>query len=161
MSMHRSRHLHARLGRRAKGIAAAGSAASCLVMALGAGGGVANASSVRSAAKSTFVIGSVLNDLTNPFQATMGKAEQAEASKRGVTIHVVSGNVNGSISISQQVAEVQQFISRKVNMILVTPLRSERDRPSHQEGKRGRHPGHGRQHGGRQRGQGHHLCRRQ
>ncbi|MHB1499116.1 MAG: sugar ABC transporter substrate-binding protein [Acidimicrobiales bacterium] len=121
MSMHRSRRLHARLGGRAKRLAAAGSAASCLVLALGPGGGVSFASSVRSAAKSTFVIGSVLNDLTNPFQATMGKAEQAEASKLGVTIHVVSGNVNGSISISQQVAEVQQFISRKVNMILVTP----------------------------------------
>lgn len=63
MSMHRSSRLHVRLGGRAKRLAAVGSAASCLVLALGPGGGVSYASSVRSAAKSTFVIGSVLNDL--------------------------------------------------------------------------------------------------
>jgi ABC-type sugar transport system substrate-binding protein len=105
--------------RRARRVAAAGTALSCCFLTLGPG--VATAAKVRSAASSNIVIGSVINDLTNPFLATMGKAEQSEAKKLGVTIHVVSGNVNGSISISQQVAEVEQFISRKVNMILVTP----------------------------------------
>jgi ribose transport system substrate-binding protein len=68
-----------------------------------------------------FVIGSVVNDLTNPFLAVMGSAEKAEAAKLGMKIDVVSGNVSGTISISKQVSEVQQFISEKVNLILVTP----------------------------------------
>jgi ribose transport system substrate-binding protein len=68
-----------------------------------------------------FVVGSVINDLTNPFLAVMGSAEKAEAGKLGIKIDVVSGNVSGTISISKQVSEVQQFISEKVNLILVTP----------------------------------------
>lgn len=80
----------------------------------------ASAKTARPAA-SHFVIGSVINDLSNPFLATMGKAEQAAAKKAGATIHVVSGSSSGSISISTQISEVQQFVSQKVNAILLTP----------------------------------------
>ncbi|MBO0805509.1 MAG: sugar ABC transporter substrate-binding protein [Nocardiopsaceae bacterium] len=67
------------------------------------------------------VIGSVVNDMTNPYLATMAKAEQAAAAKYGMTIHVLSGNANGSISISQQVSDIEQLISQHVSLILVTP----------------------------------------
>lgn len=67
-----------------------------------------------------FVIGSVINDLSNPFLATMGKAEQAAAAKAGATIHVVSGSSSGTISIGTQIAEVKQFVSEHVNAILLT-----------------------------------------
>jgi ABC-type sugar transport system substrate-binding protein len=69
----------------------------------------------------SYVIGSVINDMTNPYLAAMAQAEQNEAKKYGMTVHVLSGNVDGTISISQQVADVQQLISEHVNMILVTP----------------------------------------
>jgi ABC-type sugar transport system substrate-binding protein len=67
-----------------------------------------------------FVIGSMINDLTNPFLATMGKAEEAAARRDHITIHVDSGDVDGTINISDEIAEVQQFISQKVSAILVT-----------------------------------------
>jgi ABC-type sugar transport system substrate-binding protein len=79
----------------------------------------ANAKTARPA--SSFVIGSVINDLSNPFLSTMGKAEQAAGAKAGVTVHVVSGSSSGTISISTQISEIQQFVSQKVNAILVTP----------------------------------------
>jgi ABC-type sugar transport system substrate-binding protein len=80
-----------------------------------------SASSSSSASSKHFVIGSVVNDLANPFLATMAKAEQAEAAKDGITIHVVSGSAGGTISIGQQISAVQQFISQHVNLILLTP----------------------------------------
>jgi ABC-type sugar transport system substrate-binding protein len=67
------------------------------------------------------VIGSVINDLSNPFLASMAQSEQAQAAKYGITLHVVSGSAGGTISIGQQLAAVQQFISQHVNLILLTP----------------------------------------
>lgn len=67
------------------------------------------------------MIGSVINDMTNPFLAVLASAEQNAAHKDGMTIHVLSGNSNGTISISQQVADMEQLISEHVSMILVTP----------------------------------------
>jgi len=51
----------------------------------------------------------------------MAKAEQAQAAKYGITLHAVSGNSGGTISIGTQIAAVQQFISQHVNLILLTP----------------------------------------
>jgi ribose transport system substrate-binding protein len=81
----------------------------------------ASASATSSASSKHFVVGSVVNDLSNPFLATMAKAEQAEAAKDGITLHVVSGSAGGTISIGQQISAVQQFISQHVNLILLTP----------------------------------------
>src|SRR5579864_9302561 len=75
----------------------------------------AASSSHAAPASSKFVIGSVVNDLTNPFLSTMGKAEQAEAAKHGMSIKVVSGSSGGTISVSAQISEIQQFISEKVS----------------------------------------------
>jgi ribose transport system substrate-binding protein len=103
-------------GRKLKSLVIAGTAASCLVLAAMPG-----TASAKTAAPQHFVVGFISNDLTNPFQATMSKAGVAEAKKLGITDHLVSGNVSGTISISKQVSEVQTFISQKVNMILISP----------------------------------------
>jgi ABC-type sugar transport system substrate-binding protein len=109
-----------RFGRRVKKLAIAGTATACLLLAIAPVEASASVLPTANVAKQ-FVIGSVINDLTNPFLAVMGNAEQVEAAKLGVKISVLSGNVSGTISISKQVSEVQQFISEKVNLILVTP----------------------------------------
>jgi ABC-type sugar transport system substrate-binding protein len=115
------RPLGSRYGNKVKKLAIASAAVPCLLAAaLPGSAGATNLRGATSAGKN-IVIGSVINDLTNPFLATMGQAEQAEAKKLGVTIHILSGNVSGTISISKQVSEVQQFISQHVSLILVTP----------------------------------------
>jgi ABC-type sugar transport system substrate-binding protein len=90
-----------------------------------AGAGIGFAVTTSASAKSSkvkrhFVIGSVINDLSNPFLATLAQAEQATAHKLGATIHVVSGSSGGTISISTQIAEVKQFVSEHVNALLLT-----------------------------------------
>jgi ABC-type sugar transport system substrate-binding protein len=80
----------------------------------------AGSSGSGSGAGKQFVIGSVVNDLSNPFLATMAKAEQQEAAKHGMTIHVVSGSAGGTISIGQQISAIQRFVSQKVDLILLT-----------------------------------------
>jgi ABC-type sugar transport system substrate-binding protein len=72
-------------------------------------------------ASTKFVIGSVINDLTNPFLAVLGQAEVAQGAKDGIKVNLASGNVNGTISVSAQISAVQQFISEHVNLILITP----------------------------------------
>ena len=67
-----------------------------------------------------YKIGSVIDDMTNPFLAVVGSGEQAEAKKLGSSVTVLSGNVAGTISLSQQVTDIQTFITQKVNAILVT-----------------------------------------
>jgi len=99
--------------------AAAASAACVAGAATGIVSGTASAKTAK-VASTHYVIGSVINDLTNPFLATMGKAEIAAGKKAGVTVHVVSGSSGGTISISTQISEIQQFISQKVNAILLT-----------------------------------------
>jgi ABC-type sugar transport system substrate-binding protein len=108
-------------GRKIRYLTVAGTAVSCVALAAAPVASNAAILSHRAKAKSQFVIGSVINDLTNPFLAVLGSAEQSEARKLGMKIDVVSGNVSGTISISKEVSEVQQFISQKVNLILVTP----------------------------------------
>jgi ABC-type sugar transport system substrate-binding protein len=103
-------------------LAACGSSSSGGSSSSSAGASNAPASSASSSASSKhFVVGSVVNDLSNPFLATMAKGEQAEAAKDGITLHVVSGSAGGTISIGQQISAVQQFISQHVNLILLTP----------------------------------------
>jgi ABC-type sugar transport system substrate-binding protein len=103
-------------------LAACGSSSSGGSSSSSAAASNAPASSASSSASSKhFVVGSVVNDLSNPFLATMAKAEQAEAAKDGITLHVVSGSAGGTISIGQQISAVQQFISQHVNLILLTP----------------------------------------
>jgi ABC-type sugar transport system substrate-binding protein len=116
-----SERARSRFGRRVKKVAITVTAASCLLLAVAPVGASASRRLTANVAAKQFVIGSVINDLTNPFLAVMGSAETSEAAKLGVKIDVLSGNVSGTISISKQVSEVQQFISEKVNLILVTP----------------------------------------
>jgi ABC-type sugar transport system substrate-binding protein len=102
-----------RLRRALAGIAVVGGVAAVMVSTAGA-------SPPATAAASKIVIGSVVNDLTNPFLATMAKAEETQAAKEGATIHVVGGSSGGTIQISLQIAAVQQFISQHVSLILMT-----------------------------------------
>ncbi|MDA8297286.1 MAG: sugar ABC transporter substrate-binding protein [Actinomycetota bacterium] len=67
-----------------------------------------------------FVLGSVDDDMTNPFLAVLAQGEQQQAAKLGMSIKVLSGNANGTISMSQQIAAVQQFITQHVDAILMT-----------------------------------------
>lgn len=76
-----------------------------------------NSNAARSTQKKQFVIGSVVNDLSNAWLATLAKAEKAKAAKLGMKITVV----NGALNTSTQVAAVQQFITQKVDAILLTP----------------------------------------
>jgi ABC-type sugar transport system substrate-binding protein len=118
--------------RRSRVLATVGAIGACVALAAcgssssnssSAGGGASSAASSGSSntTHKKFVVGSVVNDLSNPFLATMAKAEQAEAAKKGITLHVVSGSSGGTISISQQISAVQQFISQGVDLILLTP----------------------------------------
>jgi len=85
-------------------------------------GGTGTAASQGSSGSSShhFVIGSIVNDLSNPFLATMAQAEKSEAAKKGMSIKVVSGSSGGTISIGQQISAIQQFVSEHVNLILCT-----------------------------------------
>lgn len=98
----------------------AGAAAATLSLAA-CGSSPSGASASSGSSGHNYVIGSVINDMTNPFLAVLASAEQSAAQKDGMTIHVLSGNSNGTISISQQVSDVEQLISEHVNLILVTP----------------------------------------
>jgi ABC-type sugar transport system substrate-binding protein len=70
-----------------------------------------------SGAKKTFTIGVMINDLTNPFLASVGKAEQGEAAKLGMKIDVLNGNLNNQTEIS----EVNDLIAKHVDALLLTP----------------------------------------
>jgi ABC-type sugar transport system substrate-binding protein len=98
----------------------AGAAAATLSLAA-CGSSPSGASASGGSSGHNYVIGSVINDMTNPFLAVLASAEQNAAQKDGMTIHVLSGNSNGTISISQQVADMEQLISEHVSLILVTP----------------------------------------
>jgi ABC-type sugar transport system substrate-binding protein len=109
--------------RTVKTLLTAGAAAATLsLVACGSSSSGSSASgSTGGSSGHNFVIGSVVNDMTNPFLAVMAQSEQSAAQKDGITLHVLSGNSDGTISISQQVADVEQLISEHVNLILVTP----------------------------------------
>jgi ribose transport system substrate-binding protein len=71
-----------------------------------------------------FTIGSDVNDMETPFLAALATGEQAEAKKLGMTVKVLSANSAGSISLSQEISNIESFISEKVSVILVTPSNS-------------------------------------
>jgi len=99
-----------------------GGVAASLLATLTLVGGMSTGSA--SATGKTFTIGSDVNDLTNPFLAAVAVGEKQEAAKLGMKIKVLSGNTSGSISLSQEIANIQTFVSEKVNLILVTPSNS-------------------------------------
>lgn len=83
------------------------------VAACGSSGGTASAGG--SPGKVT--VGSMIWDTSVPFYANMIKGEKDAAKKYNVNLKIVSGNGD----ISQEVSAVQQFVTEKVNAILVTP----------------------------------------
>jgi ABC-type sugar transport system substrate-binding protein len=95
-----------------------------LIGALAFNGETATSNAKAAAATTHYKIGSVINDMTNPFLAVVGSGEQAEAKTLGSSVTVLSGNVAGAISLSQQVTDIQTFITEKVNAILVTASNS-------------------------------------
>jgi ribose transport system substrate-binding protein len=95
-----------------------------LIGALAFNGVGATTNAKAGAATTHYKIGSVINDMTNPFLAVVGSGEQAEAKTLGSSVTVLSGNVAGAISLSQQVTDIQTFITEKVNAIVVTASNS-------------------------------------
>jgi ABC-type sugar transport system substrate-binding protein len=70
-----------------------------------------------SGGKKTFTIGVMINDTTNPFLASLAKAEQAEGAKLGVTVDVLNGGLNNQ----KEISEVNDLIAKHVDALLLTP----------------------------------------
>ena len=79
-------------------------------------GGSNPAASVGS--KKQLKFGLIIMDTTNPFQATMAAAAEAEAKKRGIMTETLNGNLN----ISNQVAHIQQQIAKGVDALIVNAV---------------------------------------
>ncbi len=83
-----------------------------LSVVLGACGGGATQSPEKK-----YVIGSLIWNTSIPFYSNFIKGQQEEAQKLGVTLDLQNGNND----LNTQVAVIQQFITKKVDAILVTP----------------------------------------
>src|ERR1019366_9561914 len=71
-----------------------------LIGALASSGEEATTHAKAEAATTHYKIGSMIDDMTNPFLAVVGSGEQAEAKTLGSSVTVLSGNVAGAISLS-------------------------------------------------------------
>jgi ABC-type sugar transport system substrate-binding protein len=73
-----------------------------------------------SAAPTSITIGIALSTLNNPYFVTMENAAKAEAAAKGVTLIVADGQND----LAKQTSEIEDFISKKVNGIIVNPVDS-------------------------------------
>jgi ABC-type sugar transport system substrate-binding protein len=64
-----------------------------------------------------YKIGSMIWNTSIPFYSNLIKGEQEQGAKYGITVDVQSGNGD----IATEVAVIQQFISQRVDLILVSP----------------------------------------
>jgi ABC-type sugar transport system substrate-binding protein len=69
------------------------------------------------AASQTFHVGSMVWDTSIPFYANFIKGQKDAAAKYGIDLDIENGNSK----LESQVAVVQQFISQKKDLIIVTP----------------------------------------
>ena len=82
--------------------------------------GKVGATDAKAHTSATYKIGSVICDTTNPFWAAEGAGEKAQAKSLGMGFTLLTGNNAGTVSLPQQIADIQTFISEKVSVILVT-----------------------------------------
>ena len=86
------------------------------------GGSTSSAAASSSATASSsgttsYTLGVMINDTTNPFLSTMGNALKAEAAKLGMQVDLL----NGGGDLSTELNDVQDLINKHVNAILLTP----------------------------------------
>jgi ribose transport system substrate-binding protein len=70
-----------------------------------------------SGASTSYTLGVMINDTTNPFLSSMGNALKAEAAKLGMQVDLL----NGGGDLSTELNDVQDLINKHVNAILLTP----------------------------------------
>ena len=97
------------------------SAASAAPAASSAPASVAPASAApASAAPTSITIGIALSTLNNPYFVTMENAAKQEAAAKGATLIVADGQND----LAKQTSEIEDFIAKKVNGIIVNPVDS-------------------------------------
>ena len=82
-----------------------------------AGCGTTTATTAASGASGakTFTIGVMINDTSNPFLSTMGKALQDKAASLGMKVELVNGNKD----MSTQISAVKDLIAKKVDALAI------------------------------------------
>lgn len=100
-----------------KGVAVAVAAALSGALLAGCGGS-ANAGSTSSDASGAtqgFTLGVMINDTSNPFLSTMGKALQEKATSLGMKVELVNGNKD----MSTQISAVNDLIAKQVDALVI------------------------------------------
>jgi ribose transport system substrate-binding protein len=90
--------------------AVVGAVALAVVACSGGGGGGANKT-----------VGLALSTLNNPFFVTLRDGAQAKASELGLTLQVADGQDN----LATQISQVEDFITKKVAVIIINPVDSD------------------------------------
>jgi len=105
---------------RSKALAALPALAAAACLALAACGSSASGSSAASATAAAKhpKFGLLIMDMTNPFQATMAAAAQKEAQKLGIPMTTLNGN----LSITNQVSEVQQEVAAGAKALIINAV---------------------------------------
>lgn len=94
-------------------------AALALVLAACQGGGGSPSASAGGGGSKT--VGLALSTLNNPFFVTLRDGAQAKAKGLGLTLEVADGNND----LATQVSQVEDFITKKVAVIIVNPVDSD------------------------------------
>lgn len=94
-------------------------AALALALAACQGGGASSSPSVGGGGSKT--VGLALSTLNNPFFVTLRDGAQAKAKELGLTLEVADGNND----LATQVSQVEDFITKKVAVIIVNPVDSD------------------------------------
>jgi ABC-type sugar transport system substrate-binding protein len=97
-------------------VAACGSSSSTTA-AGGSTSSAASSAASSSSAKTSYTLGVMINDTTNPFLSSMGNALKAAAAKLGMQVDLLNGNLDNSTEL----ADVQDLINKHVNALLLTP----------------------------------------
>ena len=86
----------------------------CLSLALAACG---STTGTGGTSKSTYTIGVMINDTTNPFLAAMGGALTKEAESLGMKVDLL----NGDADLSTQISDVDDLLAKHVDALVLTP----------------------------------------
>lgn len=93
---------------------------------------LAAGTALASPADATGLVGASLLTQQHPFYIELAKAMQAEAAKNGVTLQVSIANQD----LNKQIADVEDFITKKVNVIIISPVDSSGVRGAIKEAQR-------------------------
>lgn len=102
-----------------KGVAVAAAVALAGSALAGCGGdaaaGAAGSTPAGGDAAKTYTLGVMINDTSNPFLSTMGKAAQEKAASLGMKVELVNGNKD----MSTQISAVNDLIAKKVDALAI------------------------------------------